>query len=130
MRMITLGVDVACRAAHQASCADAAGQLLWSGRRFRTTPKDLEQLWALLGEDAEVIVVMEPTRNAWVPLAAWFQAHGANVVLVPPEQSADLRDYYNKHTKTDRLDSRVLARLPLLHPEGLEPVDGLVRPVR
>jgi transposase len=125
MSTITLGVDVACRAAHQASCADATGQLLWSGRRFRTTPADLEQLWALLGEDAEVTVVMEPTRNAWVPLAAWFQAHGAKVVLVPPEQSADLRDYYNKHTKTDRLDSRVLARLPLLHPEGLEPVDDL-----
>ena len=61
---------------------------------------------------------MEPTRNAWVALAAWFRRHGATVVMVPPEQSADLRDYYNKHTKTDRLDSKVLARLPLLHPEG------------
>ena len=56
---------------------------------------------------------MEPTRNAWVALAAWFRRHGATVVMVPPEQSADLRDYYNKHTKTDRLDSKVLARLPL-----------------
>jgi len=44
---------------------------------------------------------------------------------VPPEQSADLRDYYNKHTKTDRLDSKVLARLPLLHPEGLHREDAL-----
>ncbi len=66
---------------------------------------------------------MEPTRNAWAPLASWLTARDARVVLVPPEQSADLRDYYNKHTKTDRLDSRVLARLPLLHPEGLTPVD-------
>ena len=40
-------------------------------------------------------------------------------MLVPPEQSADLRDYYSKHAKSDRLDSRMLARLPLLHPEGL-----------
>ena len=45
--------------------------------------------------------------------------------MVPPEQSADLRDYYNKHTKTDRLDSKVLARLPLLHPEGLHREDAL-----
>ncbi len=52
-------------------------------------------------------------------------AKGAKVVLVPPEQSADLRDYFNKHTKTDKLDSRVLARLPLLHPEGLREVDNL-----
>ena len=68
---------------------------------------------------------MEPTRNAWVPLAAWLGARGATVVLVAPERSADLRDYYAKHTKTDRLDSRMLARLPLLHPQDLEPLHGL-----
>ncbi len=62
---------------------------------------------------------MEPTRNAWAPVAAWFKRRGAKVVLVPTTQSADLRDYYSKHTKNDRLDSVVLARLPLLHPEGL-----------
>jgi hypothetical protein len=28
-------------------------------------------------DPAEVLVVMEPTRNAWVPLAAWFRRHGA-----------------------------------------------------
>ena len=122
---VRLGIDVACKADHRASCADAAGEFLWSGWRFRTTPADLERLWAKLPEGAEVTVVMEPTRNAWVPLAAWLRAKGAAVVLVPPEQSADLRDYYNKHAKTDRLDSRVLARLPLLHPEGLRPIDDL-----
>lgn len=122
---IRLGIDVACRADHQASCADATGEFLWAGWRFRTTPADLERLWAKLPEGADVTVVMEPTRNAWVPLAAWLRAKGATIVVVPPEQSADLRDYYNKHTKTDRLDSRILARLPLLHPEGLITLDGL-----
>jgi transposase len=58
-------------------------------------------------------------------VAAWLKARGAKVVVVPPEQSADLRDYYNKHTKTDRLDSRLLARLPLLHPDGLREIDDL-----
>jgi transposase len=56
-----------------------------------------------------------------VPLAAWFRRQGATVVLVPAEQSADLRAYYAKHTKTDRLDAELLARLPLLHPDGLHP---------
>ncbi len=73
----------------------------------------------------EVTVVMEPTRNAWVPLAAWFRRKGANVVLVSAQRSADLRAYYAKHTKSDRLDSVLLARLPLLHPEGLHPEHGL-----
>ena len=120
-----MGIDVACRADHQASLADERGEFVWSAWKFRTTPKDLERLWAKMPAGAEVVVVMEPTRNAWVPLAAWLGARGAKIVLVPPEQSADLRDYYNKHTKTDRLDSRILARLPLLHPEGLRAIDDL-----
>jgi transposase len=122
---VTLGIDVACRADHQATLADGAGEFMWSGLRFRTTPADLERLWDKVPDGAEVTVVLEPTRNAWVPLAAWLSAKGASVVMVPPEQSADLRNYYNKHTKTDRLDSRILARLPLLHPEGLKPIDSL-----
>jgi transposase len=122
---MTLGIDVACRAAHQASLADEAGRFAWSGRRFRTTAADLQQLWDLIPAEASVTVVMEPTRNAWVPLAAWFRRHGATVIMVPPEQSADLRDYYSKHAKSDRLDSRMLARVPLLHPEGLRPAEGL-----
>ncbi|WP_206311097.1 transposase [Streptomyces sp. A1499] len=37
-----------------------------------------------------------------------------------------------RHTKNDRLDSRVLARLPLLHPEGLRPMSdsGPADPLR
>jgi transposase len=123
-----LGIDIACRTAHQATLADDRGKFVWSGRRFRTTAADLEALWALLPagtQPALVTVVMEPTRNAWVPLAAWFRRRGAAVVVVPSERSADLREYYSKHTKSDRLDSRVLARLPLLHPEGLHPDEGL-----
>jgi transposase len=72
----------------------------------------------------EVTVVMEPTRNAWVPLAAWFRRHGATVVMVPSEQSADLRAYYSKHAKSDRIDAELLARLPVLHPDGLHPEAG------
>jgi transposase len=122
---VTLGIDVACRAAHQASLADESGRFAWSGRRFTTTSADLQQLWDLIPAQASVTVVMEPTRNAWVPLAAWFRRRGATVIMVPPEQSADLRDYYSKHAKSDRLDSRMLARVPLLHPEGLRPAEGL-----
>jgi transposase len=125
---VRLGIDIACRAAHQASLADEHGRFVWSGRRFRTTPAELAELWARLpnGTDpADVLVVMEPTRNAWVPLAAWFRRRGARVVLVPPERSADLRKYYAKHAKSDRLDSRLLARLPMLHPDGLHAEPGL-----
>jgi transposase len=125
---LRLGIDIACRAPHQASLADEGGRFIFAGHRFRTIASELEELWSMLPTEtdaAEVTVVMEPTRNAWVALAAWFRRRGAHVVLVPPEQSADLRAYYSKHTKTDRVDSRLLARLPLLHPEGLHEEHGL-----
>ena len=64
---LTLGIDVACRAAHQATLAEADGSLVWSGRKFFTTPEDLHRLWDQLGLDdpTALRVVMEPTRNAW-----------------------------------------------------------------
>src|SRR4051812_4251464 len=65
---VSLGIDVACRADHQASLAGPDGEFLWSGWRFRTTPRDLEALWSKIPAGAEVQVVIEPTRNAWVPL--------------------------------------------------------------
>src|SRR5919197_763458 len=119
---VRLGIDIACRAGHRAACAYETGKIIWSDHRFHTRAEELQALWAKLpGDTDQVLVVMEPTRNAWVPLAAWFRRRGATVVLVPAEQSADLRAYYAKHAKTDRLDAELLARLPLLHPDGLHP---------
>jgi transposase len=120
-----LGVDLGIRAGHVATLCDERGAVVWSKRRFSNRRDELEALVAEVGGCDELTVVMEPTRNAWVPVAAHFMAVGATVVLVPGERSADLRRYYAKHTKNDRLDSHVLARLPLLHPEGLYPIGGL-----
>jgi transposase len=123
---LVLGIDLACRAAHQASLARPDGTFVWTGRKFFTRPADLERLWADLdlGEGDTLRVVMEPTRNAWAPVASWFRRRGAVISMVPTTQSADLRAYYSKHTKNDHLDSKLLARLPLLHPEGLREHTG------
>lgn len=125
MTSMTLGIDVACRAAHQATLA-IDSVVVWKGRKFFTRPEELDRLWADLDpvDPAELTVVLEPTRNAWIVLAQWFRRRGARVVMVPTTQSADLRRYYSRHAKNDRLDSEVLAKLPLLHPEGLREFTG------
>lgn len=98
----------------------------------------LENVWAVVamvshlviriatGRSNEMALTLgiEPTRNAWIVVAEWFPRRGARVVMVPTTQSADLRRYYSKHTKNDRIDSELLARLPLLHPEGLREYSG------
>lgn len=98
---LTLGIDVAVRAAHQATLV-RDGVAVWRGRKFSTRPPDLQRLWSDLDliDPGDVTVVVEPTRNAWIVLAEWFRRRGARVVMVPTTQSADLRKYYSKHTKT------------------------------
>jgi transposase len=103
--LTTLGIDLAVRAAHVATLTDEHGKLVWKRRRFFNRQADLVALSATAGPAEELTVVMEPTRTAWVLVAAHFRAQGAKVVLVAPEQAADLRRYYNKHAKNDRLDS-------------------------
>lgn len=117
-----VGLDLAVTADNRACITDETGRVL-AERRFRHTRADLEALYRAategLGEGDELVVVMEPTAGSWVAPAALFRSRGATVHLVPPEQSADLRRYYAKHVKNDRIDAKLLARLPLLHPEGL-----------
>ena len=77
---IRIGIDVACRASHRAACADASGQPVQHNVRFQTRAEDLDDLWQRIPEgETDITVVTEPTRNASVPLAAWFRRHGAGV---------------------------------------------------
>ena len=48
---LTLGIDVAVRAAHQATLA-RDGATVWRGRKFWTRSADLEKLWI----DLDVVV--------------------------------------------------------------------------
>ena len=41
------------------------------------------------------------------------------VYVVNTQQVVDLRRFYQKHAKSDRIDARVLAKLPLVNPEKL-----------
>lgn len=119
-----VGIDLAITADNRACIMEETGRVL-AERPFGRTRGELEGLLEVatdgLGQGDELVVVMEPTANAWVAPAALFSSKGAVVHLVPPEQSADLRRYYAKHVKNDRIDAKLLARIPLLHPEGLHP---------
>ncbi len=121
MRRI-IGIDLAITAESRACVADATGEVL-AERGFHVRRHELEELFAAAIEgmttDDELVIVMEPTSSMWIAPTAFFRSKGATVHLVPPEQSADLRRYYTKHVKNDRIDAKLLARLPLLHPEGL-----------
>src|SRR6185436_18508287 len=62
---------------------------------------------------------MEPTGMAWFPVAVYYARQALPVFLVNSQEVADLRGYYQRHAKSDRIDARVLARLPLVNPDKL-----------
>jgi hypothetical protein len=66
--ILRMGIDIAVRAPHQASLADARGELVWSGHQFGTTAADLERLWDRLPADhrpEDLTVVIECASLIW-----------------------------------------------------------------
>ena len=68
-------------------------------------------------------VVIEPTGPAWLPIAVFFTARGHLVYRVSSAKAADLRRFLSRHTKTNGIDADTLARLPLVDPAGLQPLE-------
>jgi len=120
--MHTLGIDLGVTGEHKAIVVDERGRFVSPVLHSRTDPEMLERLLTEAKRnnlDGEVQAVMEPTGMAWYPIAVYLIRRGVTVYLVNSQQVADLRKYYKKHAKSDRVDVRVLAKLPVVDAEKL-----------
>ncbi len=123
--MRTIGIDLAVQAAHTALVVDDQGRAVTAILTFHTTPRELDDLLARAraGATAPALqAVMEPTGLAWFPVAAYLIRHNVTLYLVNSQAVADLRRYYKRHAKSDRIDARVLAQLPRVNPDQLHPL--------
>lgn len=120
--MRTMGIDLSVKGEHKVILADEQGHFVSPVLKVLTDPQALQRLveMARLGHpDQQLLAVMEPTGMAWLPVAVFLQRQGVTVYLVNSQQVADLRKYFKKHAKSDRIDCRVLAKLPLVNGENL-----------
>lgn len=120
--MRTIGIDLSAKGEHKAVIVDEAGRFVSPVIRFRTEPASMTRLLEIAQEgnaDGQLQAVMEPTGMAWFPVAVFLIRHSVTVYLVNSQQVADLRKYFKKHAKSDRIDARVLAKLPLVDAEKL-----------
>ncbi len=96
-------------------------------RRCRPTQDSLQDLEraALVGAPAgtRLEVVIEPTGPAWRPVAVYFTRRGHLVYRVSSAKAADLRRFLSRHAKSNNIDALTLAKLPILAPEGLIPLE-------
>ncbi|WP_034088313.1 IS110 family transposase [Streptacidiphilus albus] len=120
-----MGVDLGIATKHVAAVLDSGGRPLMR-RSCRPTAQSMGWLeqQALNGAapDARLVVVIEPTGPAWLPLAAFFIGHGHQVLRVSSAKAHDLRKFYARHTKTNGIDAEALARIPLADPAGVHPL--------
>lgn len=107
--MRTLGIDLAVRAEHRAVVADERGEYVTAVVPFRTAPVEMDRLLAQARASApgcELQAVMEATAMSWFPVAVYLHRQGVRVYVVNCQQVADLRRYYKRHAKSDRIDAR------------------------
>jgi transposase len=121
-----IGLDLGVTSTHSAVVLDAAGRVR-ARRRVISTVESLDELEkvALRGGSGHtrLTVVIEPTGAMWLPIAVFFGRRGHTVVRVSSAKAADLRRFLSRHAKTNGIDAETLARLPLVAPAGLHPVE-------
>ena len=66
--------------------------------------------------------MIEPTGPAWLPIAVFFTTRGHTVYRVSSAKAHDLRRFLSRHAKSNGIDADTLARLPLVDPAGLQPL--------
>jgi transposase len=121
-----VGIDLGITSDHTVRVLDDRGDEVCR-RRARPTVESLTatEAAALAGAAAGVRleVVIEPTGPAWLPIACFFTARGHRVFRVSSAKAADLRRFLSRHAKSNGIDADTLARLPLLAPGSLHPLE-------
>jgi transposase len=120
-----VGIDLGITSAHTVRVLAGDGSLVCR-RKAIPTLDSLEQVeQAALAETPAgtlLEVVVEPTGPAWLPIAVFFSARGHIVCRVSSAKAHDLRRVLSRHAKSNGIDADTLARLPLVDPAGLHPL--------
>jgi transposase len=124
--MRTIGIELAVAGVHKAIVFDdRTGEFVTPVLTLHPEAGSLAALLERARQGAsspDLRVVMEPTGMVWFPVAAYLVAHQITVYLIKGQEVADLRRYYKRHAKSDRVDVRVLARVPGVNPDGIHPL--------
>lgn len=120
-----VGIDLGIASAHTVRVLDEGGNTV-AKRKAWPTVESLTgvETTALAGcpEGTRLEVIMEPTGPAWMPIAVFFARRGHLVFRVSSAKAADLRRFLSRHVKTNGIDADTLARLGLIGPAGLRPL--------
>lgn len=111
-----VGVDLGLRGPHHISVCDEAGNLVRPALQVGTSAQEFDRLYAHALADApettRLKIIFEPTALIWLPFAIYTRAKGHLLYRVKTQQLHDLREFYRRYRKNDRLDSKAGAKMP------------------
>jgi len=125
--MRTIGIDLAIKATHKAVVVNANGKFVTPVISFQTRWDEIAQVVARAREgvasDYPLRAVMEPTGMVWLSVATALRRLNVTPYLVNGQRSHDLRRFYKRHSSSDRIAARVLAKMPIVDEESLYPLE-------
>lgn len=120
----SVGIDLGGIGEHKVRCLDEKAQMC-DGFGFETSRAGLAKLEERIFSDgSNPVVVFEPTGLAWLPVAAYLKSRhpDSRLVRVQAQKVVALRKYLNRSSKSDKIDSLTLAKMPFIDPEKLEEI--------
>jgi transposase len=120
VNMTTIGMDLGVTASTEVAVAD--GSHIESTKKVASSPDGLVAALREAAAGRPVSIVLESTAMAWFVAAVAAVRAGVDHRLfrVSGQKAAALRRFYRTHTKTDRIDASVLARMPAVDDALLE----------
>lgn len=110
--MIFVGIDIA-KKTHQVAITSNEGKIIGKTFKFSNTIDGfnlfLEKLSAVNTDVSQFEIGMEATGHYWLNLYTWLSDKNFKVHVINPLQSDALRNLYIRKTKTDSVDSKIIA---------------------
>lgn len=126
MAEINIGIDLGIKAKSRAQIRNERGEKLGHDITFSLAKKDLDNLFAQAKTYArpqdKIRIVIEATGMVWFVIALYGKLHGYEVVRVKAHKVKDLRKFYSRHRKSDRIDTQTLTMMPIVDRDNLEEV--------
>ena len=120
----SVGIDLAGTGEHKVRCLDERAQMC-DGFSFETTRVGLAKLEErVFSGGSNPVIVFEPTGLAWLLVAVYLKSRhpDSRLVRVQAQKVVALRKYLNRSSKSDKIDSLTLAKMPFIDPEKLEEI--------
>jgi len=120
----SVGIDLVGIGEHKVRCLDERAQMC-DGFSFDTTRAGLAKLEErIFSNGSNPVIVFEPTGLAWLLVAVYLKSQhpDSRLVRVQAQKVVALRKYLNRSSKSDKIDSLTLAKMPFIDPEKLEEI--------